>query len=176
MIESKEDLMLYIKADKKANKFTGCKAHINVIYKYLKRLRITEYYVNSKKNKLIITVSKFLLYRLSVKTGITIGLNCFGKGLYIPHYGYVVCNDTAIFGEYCILQCGVNISEGASGGNRIFFGTGAKIMKNVYVADNTIIGANSVVTKDILEKNCVVAGVPAKHISYDGMTSRNSNI
>ena len=32
----------------------------------------------------------------------------------------------------------------------------------IYVADNVIVGANSVLTKSILEEGVVVAGVPAK--------------
>lgn len=52
------------------------------------------------------------LLALSEKLGITIGPNCFGKGLYIPHYGSIVVNGTAKFGDNCIIQNGVNVSEG----------------------------------------------------------------
>ena len=49
-------------------------------------------------------------------------------------------------------------------------------MKNVTIADDVIIGANAVVTKDILEPNVVVAGVPAKIISRDGFKNRQREI
>lgn len=44
-------------------------------------------------------------------------------------------------------------------------GSGAKIIGNVKIADNCVIGANSVVIKDFLEEGITIAGVPAKKIS-----------
>jgi maltose O-acetyltransferase len=46
-------------------------------------------------------------------------------------------------------------------GNNVYIGAHSIIMPNVSIGDNVIIAANSVVTKDI-EKNCIVAGSPAK--------------
>lgn len=34
------------------------------------------------------------LLSLRVRLDITIGSNCFGKGLYVPHYGLIVVNGT----------------------------------------------------------------------------------
>lgn len=48
-------------------------------------------------------------------------------------------------------------------GNNVFVGMSSIIMPGVNVGDNVIIGAGSIVTKDI-EKNTIVAGVPAKFI------------
>jgi acetyltransferase-like isoleucine patch superfamily enzyme len=48
-------------------------------------------------------------------------------------------------------------------GNNVFIGRDVIILPGVTVGDNTIIGARSVVTKDI-PCNTVVAGVPAKEI------------
>ncbi len=169
---SKKDLIEYLNEDNKVNHFYGFKSNFSVLKKYLNRLRKTEYLFNCKKCKIRVFFSKFFLSRLSVKVGITIGINCFGKGLYIPHYGYIVCNKSCRFGDYCTVQCGVNISEGASGGDNIFFGTGSKIMRNVRISSFAIIGANAVVTKSILEDNSVVVGVPATVISYNGMKNR----
>lgn len=45
-------------------------------------------------------------------------------------------------------------------------------MIGVHIDDDVIIGANAVVTKSILEKNVVVAGVPAKIISHDGFATK----
>ncbi|MGV1061579.1 hypothetical protein ACQR24_12255 [Clostridium perfringens] len=42
-------------------------------------------------------------------------------------------------------------------------GVGSTIIGNVNIGNNVIIGANSVVTKDV-NSNCVVAGNPAKVI------------
>ena len=46
-------------------------------------------------------------------------------------------------------------------GNNVFIGYGAIILPGVYVGDNSVIGAGSVVTRSV-DANSVVAGVPAK--------------
>jgi acetyltransferase-like isoleucine patch superfamily enzyme len=48
-------------------------------------------------------------------------------------------------------------------GNNVWIGYGACILRGVTVGDNSIIGTNSVVTKDV-PPNSVVAGVPARVI------------
>lgn len=49
-------------------------------------------------------------------------------------------------------------------GNNIYIGAGAKIIGNIYLADDCVIGANAVVTKSVLEPGSVLVGVPAKVI------------
>lgn len=49
--------------------------------------------------------------------------------------------------------------------DNVWIGEGTAIMPNVTIGKNSIIGANSVVTKDIPE-NCVAAGNPARVIKY----------
>jgi acetyltransferase-like isoleucine patch superfamily enzyme len=46
-------------------------------------------------------------------------------------------------------------------GERVFIGTGAIVLKGVTVGPNSVIGAGSVVTKDIPE-NCIAAGNPCR--------------
>lgn len=48
-------------------------------------------------------------------------------------------------------------------GNRVFVGANSTILMNTRIGNDVIIGAGSLVTKDIPD-NCVVAGVPAKII------------
>ena len=53
-------------------------------------------------------------------------------------------------------------------GNNVFIGSGTYIMYNVKIGSNVIVGACSLVNKDIPD-NCVVAGVPARVImTLDG--------
>lgn len=47
--------------------------------------------------------------------------------------------------------------------NNVWIGEGVCVLPNVRIGENSIVGANAVVTKDV-PKNCVVAGVPAKVI------------
>lgn len=170
MIKSKSDYYAYIAADDVANGFKGITKHFNIIRKYLRALRRVEYAQNY--GGLFLLMTKIRLRQLSIKTGITIGPNCFEEGLIIPHYGYIIVNGTARFQKNCVLQCGVNISDNASGGSHIYFSTGAKVMRDVHIANDVIIGANAVVTRSVDEENVVVAGVPAVVVSKKGYKDR----
>lgn len=46
-------------------------------------------------------------------------------------------------------------------GDRVYIGTGAKVLGNIVIGDDVIIGANAVVIGDVPSKS-VVGGVPAK--------------
>ena len=46
-------------------------------------------------------------------------------------------------------------------GNNVTIYSGAKVLGNIIIGDNVIVGANAVVLRDV-PANCVVAGVPAK--------------
>jgi acetyltransferase-like isoleucine patch superfamily enzyme len=48
-------------------------------------------------------------------------------------------------------------------GNNVWIGYGACILRGVRVGDNSVIGTNSVVTKDV-PANAIVGGVPARII------------
>ena len=49
-------------------------------------------------------------------------------------------------------------------GDRVWIGTQATILKNAQIANDTIIGARSVVTKKFDKSNIAIAGNPAKII------------
>lgn len=53
-------------------------------------------------------------------------------------------------------------------GNKVFIGSGGKIIGSITIADDVVIGANAVVTKDFLEANTTWAGNPAKKVSNNG--------
>lgn len=119
-------------------------------------------------------LAKMQMRKWGLKTGISIGVNCFGKGLYLPHYGSIVINSSARFGEYCIVQSDVNVSGNVVGGDYIYLAAGAKVLKDVYIPSYCIIGANAVLNTNIEEENTVVGGIPAKVISRNGMRNRTS--
>lgn len=101
MIENKEDLKDFVREDMKANRF--CKRRLffsNDIFKYLLYLRIVEFLMNTN-NKFLCRIAKRFLYKQSVKTGISIPPNTFGKGLFIPHYGCIIVNSKSSFGKNC---------------------------------------------------------------------------
>lgn len=51
-------------------------------------------------------------------------------------------------------------------GNHVWLGLNTKILKDVQIADNSIVGASSVVTKNFEEPNVILAGIPAKIVKH----------
>ena len=88
-----------------------------------------------------------------------------GKGLKINHGIGTVVGARVVIGSNCLLHQGVTFGD--KDGHRPLIGdnvtvyAGAKIIGNVSVGDSAVIGANSVVLKDV-PINCAVAGVPAR--------------
>ena len=88
----------------------------------------------------------------------------------------IVVNAYSKIGKNCKILSDVTI--GVSGrknqkgapviGDNVFIGTGARIIGDITIVDNVVIGANAVVTKSITEKGIMVAGIPAKKISDVG--------
>lgn len=95
-----------------------------------------------------------------------------GPGLFIDHATGVVIGETAEVGEDVTLYHGVTL--GGSGrdtgkrhptiGDRVIIGAGAKILGAIKIGDDSRIGANAVVVKEV--PSCsVVVGVPGQVIS-----------
>lgn len=152
------------------------------IWKFEILLRKVEYYTNCKRDfvsKVINKYYKFRFHRLSVKLGFTIPINVFEEGLSIPHYGTIVVHGNARVGRNCRLQEGVTIGatngshEAATIGDNCYFGSGAKVIGAVNIADDVAVGAGAVVKKDIIEPGTSWAGAPARKISD---TDSHSNL
>jgi serine O-acetyltransferase len=95
-----------------------------------------------------------------------------GPGLFIDHATGVVIGETAEVGEDVTLFHGVTL--GGTGretgkrhptvGDRVVIGAGAKILGAVKIGDDSRIGANSVVVKEV-PASAVVVGVPGQIVS-----------
>ncbi|MFA5411184.1 MAG: serine O-acetyltransferase EpsC [Candidatus Omnitrophota bacterium] len=98
-----------------------------------------------------------------------------GKGFFIDHGMGIVIGETAIIGDDVLLYQGVTL--GGAGlekgkrhptiGNNVVIGAGAKVLGNISVGDNSYIGANAVVVKDV-PPNSTVVGVPGRITKQDG--------
>ncbi|MDR5589339.1 hypothetical protein [Christiangramia sp. SM2212] len=108
---------------------------------------------------------QYLLFNCAVPSETKIGKkSTFGYG----GIG-VVLHKRVVIGDNC--KIGTNVTIGGTSkkyevpiiGNRVQISTGAKILGPVTIGNDVIIGANSVVVKDV-PSNCVVAGIPAKVI------------
>jgi serine O-acetyltransferase len=98
-----------------------------------------------------------------------------GERLFIDHGMGVVVGETAIIGNDVLIYQGVTL--GGTGvekgkrhptiGNNVVIGTGAKVLGNITIGDNSYIGANAVVIKDV-PPNSTVVGVPGRITKQDG--------
>lgn len=184
MIDSKEAYREYVRQDRLAlGRQNDHRPRLfgDEIWKFEILLRKVEYDINCRRGfaaKMIGKYHKFRFHRLSVRLGFTIPPGVFGPGLSIPHYGTIVVHGNVRAGKNCRLQEGVTIGatggshEAAVIGDNCYFGSGAKVIGAVRIADDVAVGANAVVTKDITEPGTTWAGAPARRIS--GRDSHNN--
>ena len=136
-------------------------------------LRKTEYYINSGK-RLMAKIYKIRLLQYQHKYGIHVPPNVFGKGLCIMHAGELHINDQAKAGENCIIHVLTSLAAGGTSykvphiGDGVVLFMGAIVCGDTYIADNVVIGANSVVSKSVYEENVTVSGIPAQIVSHKG--------
>jgi len=98
-----------------------------------------------------------------------------GRRFFIDHGIGVVIGETAIIGDDVLLYQGATL--GGTGivkgkrhptvGNNVVIGAGAKVLGNIVIGDNSYIGANAVVIKDV-PPNSTVVGVPGRITKQDG--------
>ncbi len=113
-------------------------------------------------------IAKFLWLKTVKNTGCYLSPKAkIGKGLRLPHATGIVIGDGVEIGNFVTIYQHVTLGRKGTGdsypkiGNNVKIYAGACIIGGITVGDNAIIGANSVVTKDV-EANTTVAGVPAK--------------
>ncbi len=117
----------------------------------------------------------YILHKLNaILCGCVIGINAnFGKRLIILHSVGIVINSAMVAGDDVTIESGVVIGaeKGKSPciGDRIFFGSGAKVVGDISIGNDVLVGANAVVVKSV-PASVVVGGVPAKVIRVSGPT------
>lgn len=113
-------------------------------------------------------IYKILFKLIQIVTGIELPCEVkVGPNFVIDHYGSIVISGYASFGANCRVRTGVvvglkNLEEpGAPDiGDNVDIGTGAKLLGNIRIGNNVIIGANAVVISDV-PNNSIAVGVPA---------------
>lgn len=144
------------------------------IYKFMLYLRYYEYFIAKKTNIIIsfvrlICLKKYQQY--ATKLGFVIGDGVLGENVKFFHRGSIIINPGAKVGDGCKFHGDACIGVKKTGeegapvlGQNVDIGVGARILGDIYIADNIIIGANSVVTQSFYEPGIVIAGIPAKKI------------
>lgn len=151
----------------------------DILWAYVKRLRLTEYYINTG-HRYLGKLSKLCLHRMQCRYGLHIPANTCDVGLSIAHLGPIIINSNARIGKNARIHVGVNIGDNGGGsvpkiGDNVYIGPGAKIFGDIEIADDVSIGANAVVNKSCNQKNTLLVGVPAieKHKSKEKHNERD---
>lgn len=113
---------------------------------------------------------------VEILTGISIPATVkIGHSLYIGHFGGVIINCDAILGNNCNLSQNVTIGVSGIGekrgvpviGNNVFIAANSVVAGKIYIEDDVLIGACSLVNTDLKTQTTVV-GVPATVVSTNG--------
>lgn len=129
------------------------------------------------------TLSRFISQVTKFITGIEIHPGAqIGQRLFIDHGTGVVIGETCEIGDDVIIYQGVTL--GGTGkekgkrhptiGNRVVLSSGAKVLGSFTVGDNSNIGANAVVLREV-PPNCTVVGIPGRIVKMDGVRLNRLN-
>ena len=130
------------------------------------------------------TFARFISQFARFFTGIEIHPGAtIGDNLFIDHGMGIVIGETAEIGDNCTFYHGVTL--GGTGkdtgkrhptiGNNVLIGAGAKVLGPFRVGDNSMIGANSVVLKEV-PSNTTVTGIPGRMVKQDKQRIPSSDL
>jgi len=163
------------------------RGHVKIIF-ILVFFRMVNLFARSKGSLVWwLGVPLMVIYRVIVEYILCVELRAstkVGPGLRIEHGYSLVVNDRTILGKnvhlrHCTTFGCVMMPDGSQGpspvvGNNVEFGANSIIIGGIKIGDNAIIGAGSVVVKDV-PPNAVVVGNPARIIKYVDETKSEVN-
>ena len=171
--------------------------HHKVIIKAIKKISTnSRLFIGTRRNDLLLKDDRTLLNvngKLNIKGDYSIGRGCriaIGKNAevfleegYININSMLIINHGLSIGKDSFISWNCQILDDdfheiiyddkkdtdnkIKIGNHVWIGSNVSILKCVEIADNCIVAANSVVTKKFTEKNCLIAGSPAKIIKQN---------
>lgn len=144
------------------------------IYRFLLHLRWYEYLITcpstlTKKCQRFWHLRQYQSF--AKKLGYMIGDGVLGEDVVLYHRGSIIINPSVKMGANCKFHgdCCLGVARtGTSGcptlGNGVDVGIGARVLGDIYIADDIIIGANAVVTSSFDEPGITIAGIPARKV------------
>lgn len=116
-------------------------------------------------------ITNIYFNKLQKKFSIWISPECkIGENIHFMHLDGITIGSGVIIGSNCTIYQQVTIGKEKGKfpkiGNNVTIFSGAKIIGDVTIGDNCIIGANAVVVKDV-PANSIAIGVPAKNKSRE---------
>lgn len=104
------------------------------------------------------TTSAFTRFSIGNERSIAVGKDCmFSRNVEIRCWDEHPIYDSRT-------QKQINTGRDIRIEDRVWLGEGVSVTKGATIASGSVIGLGSIVTKPLLEQNCVYAGIPAKHI------------
>ena len=104
--------------------------------------------------------SKLNLFR-SKNTKITIGNDCM-----LSYNIEIRCSDSHKIYDKDTKEI-LNPDKDCTIGNHVWLAQGVHILKGTIIPDNCVVGLGSIVNKKFTEKNCIIAGTPAKVVKHN---------
>lgn len=167
------------------------KNSVIVIYEGVGGFERSTLVLRGSNHNVVIKESQYKIKKLSIELKGK-SLHCFiDKDFSCSGANINVREDTGIFiGRDCMFSNGINILNSdmhaifdSTGkcinqgkdvviGDHCWIGQNVQILKGVFLADGTIVGAQSVVTKSNLSSNSIIVGNPGKIIKTDVSWSR----
>jgi serine O-acetyltransferase len=123
-------------------------------------------------------LSRWLLRRYSLKTGIQIGWHSqIGEGLVLVHCGNIAVNNAAVIGKNCTMYHGVTVGMEFRGerkgnpviGDNVWIGSNACVVGKITIGDDVLIAPLSFVNFDV-PSHSIVIGNPARIIPREHAT------
>jgi serine O-acetyltransferase len=150
----------------------GINKNLSYLLLYYPEFRNLFYYRLKKSSNIAFVLSVLIRVFYHPMQTLYLSTSDIGAGLFIRH-GFSTIIAAKSIGENCWIYQQVTIGYSNATDHptildNVTICAGAKVIGNVTIGNNSIVGANAVVVKDVPD-NCTVVGAPAYIVKRDGI-------